>query len=84
MAMDGKCRHGIGDGKRAVGGGNAVVNRRYGLRGLPEPETLIAQSLEGLRRGDLVDQVQVDIESRRAVRFFDHYVVVPAFFKQGL
>ena len=41
-----------------------------------------AQTVKGLRRSDLVDQVQVDIENRRPTGRFDNQVRVPDFFKQ--
>ena len=40
-----------------------------------------AQALEGLRRGDLVNQVQVDIKQRRLVGGFAHYVASQSFSK---
>ncbi len=42
-----------------------------------------SQLLERLRRGDLVDQVQVDVEHRRATRLLRHHVVVPDLVEQG-
>jgi hypothetical protein len=59
----------VGHGQRAVGPAHLAAGR--------------AKPGEGLRRGDLVDQVQVDIEDRFAVLFVDD-VGVPDLVVEGL
>jgi hypothetical protein len=53
---------GVGDGQRQVAGGDVVVHRRHRQVGAPHLASRQAQPVEGLRRGDLVDQVEVDVE----------------------
>ena len=48
-------------------GGHAVVRGGDGQIGPPHFQAALAQP-EGLRRGDFVDQVQVDVEQRRGAR----------------
>ena len=73
----------VDDGQRAVGGGDAVVGGGDGQIGAADFEAALAQALKGLRRGDFVDQVQVDVEQGgRAGLFVDH-VRVPEFFDNG-
>src|SRR5262249_6216121 len=38
---------------------------------------------ERLRRGDFVDQMQIDVEQRRCARLMGHNVVVPNLFNDG-
>ena len=45
--------------------GDVVVHRRERQVGPPHAPAGEAQALERLRRGDLVDEVQVDVEQRR-------------------
>ncbi len=65
---------GIGDGqlgaigREARGGGQIVIGDRECQIGAAHPATGRAQALEGLRAGDFVDQVPVDIEEAGAVR----------------
>ena len=54
-----------------------VASVRSGRRTL---SPALAQTGEGLRRGDLVDQVQVDINQRRGARLFGNDVGVPNLF----
>ena len=71
--------NGIGDGSAPRFGRNIVVNRGHGAVGLAHPASGRAQAVEGLRRGDLVDQVQVYVEKRQAVGRRRDYVLVPDF-----
>jgi len=59
-----------------------MVHGGYGTFRLANPTSGGAQSIEGLRGGDLVDQVQVDIQNRRPTGRFGHCVCVPNFLKQ--
>ena len=70
---------GIDDGERAVGGRNAVVGGGEGEIGAADFEAALAQALESLRRGDFMDQMQIDIEERGSAGFFVNDVVVPDF-----
>ena len=69
----------VGDGSAARLGRNIVVDRGDRPVGLAHPASGRAQAVEGLRRGDLVDQVQVDIEKRQAVGGRRDDVLVPDF-----
>ena len=51
----------------ARGGGRRVIHGGHRPLGAPHLEAALAQPGEGLRRGDLVDQVQVDVEDGRRV-----------------
>ena len=73
----------IDDGQRAVGGGDAVIGGGDGEIGTPHLEAALAQALEGLRRGDLVHQVQVDEQQRGSAGLLVDYVGVPEFFDDG-
>ena len=54
-----------------------VVGRRDGLARMAHAEAARAQTGEGLRAGDLVDEVQVDREDRRGAGVLGDDVVVP-------
>jgi hypothetical protein len=48
-------------------------------------QAALTQDIEGLRRGDFVDQVQVDVQHRRVGVALRHdYMVLPDFFEQCL
>ena len=59
---------------------SAVATVRSGRRTL---QAALAQALEGLRRGDFVDQVQVDVEQRRRAGLLVDDVRVPDLFDDG-
>ena len=70
-------------GSDAVGGGDAVVGGGDGEIGTADLEAALAQSVERLRRGDFMDQVQVDdTAALGAPGFFVNYVGVPDFFDE--
>ena len=54
----------VGDQARRLGavGRHVVVGRGQGLVGAADPAAGQPQPVEGLRRGDLVDQVEVDVD----------------------
>ena len=52
----------VGDRLIDVQGRHVVVHRRHGEVGAAHGATVQAQAVEGLRRGDLVDEVEVDVE----------------------
>ena len=60
----------VGRGERAVGATNAAV--------------IDAQAVEGLGRGDLVDEVQVDVDEGGFARRRGDEVLVPNLFVKGL
>src|SRR5207249_2244937 len=64
----------VHNGQRAVRGRDAVVG--CGERQIRPPhfQAPLAESLESLRRGDFVHQMQVDIEQRRSSRLLMNYV----------
>jgi hypothetical protein len=66
-------------------GGGGVVHRREHALGSAHFEVFSAQDGESLRGGDLVNEVQVDVQHRRRVGAFGHNLVLfPDFFEQGL
>ena len=73
----------VDDGQRAIRGGNAVVGGGDGEIGTADFEAALAQALEGLRRGDFVDQVQVDEQQGGSAGLLVDYVRVPEFFDDG-
>src|ERR1019366_7644141 len=73
----------VGDGQRAVRRGNAVVGGGDGEIGSPPLEAALAETLEGLGRRHLVDQVQVDKQQGGSAGALVDYVRVPEFFDDG-
>jgi len=74
----------VGDDAQAVGRGrDGVVHRRHGVVGPADRDAAVAQTLEGLRRGDLMHEVEIDIENGRGARLMDDDVIIPDLFKQG-
>ena len=69
----------VGDG----GGGDVVVDRGDGAVGAAQLAAGEAETVEGLRRGDLVDEVQVDVEQRGFACGLGDEVLLPDFFKEG-
>ena len=67
----------IGDGQPAVGGGHVMIDGGHGPLGPPHLAAGQPQPLEGLRAGNLVDQLQVDVEDRLLALFGMDDVVVP-------
>src|SRR5437879_5714510 len=70
----------INDGKRAIRRRNAVVEGGNSQIAAADFEPALAQSLEGLRGRDLVDQVKVDIEQRGCAGLLVDDVGIPEFF----
>jgi len=58
----------VGDDEAVVdgGGGDVVVDRRDVALGMAERAIGEAQAFEGLRAGDFVDELEVDVEDGRA------------------
>jgi hypothetical protein len=67
----------IGDRLVDVRGGDVVVLGRQGEVGSTHGASGEAEPVEGLRRGDLVHQVQVDVEQVRLTLCGPHDVAVP-------
>ena len=76
---------GVGEGEVEADGGRVVVGRGQGEVGPAHGAAGQAQAVEGLGRGDLVDQVEVDVEQVGLVAGagVDH-VLVPHLLRQGL
>ena len=66
----------IGRGRRVVGGGDREV-------GAANFQATLAQALEGLRRSDLVDQMEVDIKQSGRAGLLVDSMGVPEFFDDG-
>ena len=71
----------IGDRSAARLGRNVVVNGGDRPIGLANPPPGHAQGLKSLRRGDLVDQMQVYVKKRQATGGRTHDMLMPDFFK---
>ena len=78
-----RLRRRIGDAAAAVGGGHVVVAHREVGRQPPHLAPGDLQALEGLRAGDLVQQVAVDVQQRGAVFLGVQDVVVPELVVEG-
>ncbi len=77
-------RIGVGDRLGTVGGRHVVI---LGAEGAVERAHLapaVAQGLEGLRRCDLVHQVQIDIKQRGFAGLLADHVAPPDFFEKRL
>ena len=75
-------RNGIGDGRAARLGRNIVIHGRDRAMGLTHLAASYAQSLECLRRSDLVHQMQIDVEQRQLSGGNTDDVLVPDFVQQ--
>ncbi len=64
-------------------GRRRVIHRGDGQIRTADLKPALAQHGEGLRRGDLVSQVQVDIQQIRRTGFLGHYVAIPNFLEQS-
>ena len=63
----------------AIGSGDVVVDNGQGTLRRPDLAMAQAQAFEGLRAGDFVHQVPVDINERCAVGVIGDQMVVPDF-----
>ena len=64
------------------GGGDVVVDGGDGAIGAADLAAGEAEALEGLRGGDLVDELQVDVEDGGLACGFDDDVLLPDFFEE--
>ena len=64
-------------GLAAVGRRNIVVDHGQRLVRRVHLAASDAQAFEGLRRGDLVHQVAIDVDQARSIRLFIHQMVIP-------
>ena len=67
-----------------AGCGDVVVYRGDGAVGAAELAASHAEAVEGLRAGDLVDEMQVNVEDAGFACGFGDEVLVPDFFEEGL
>jgi len=75
--LDLGARHRVGDRLVQIRGGDVVVLRRQGQVRPADPASGESKTVEGLRTGDLVDQVQVDEEQIRLPLGLADDVIVP-------
>ena len=73
----------IGDGLVDVGRGDIVVLGGHGQLGMADPTSGHAEAVEGLRRGDLVDQVEVNEQEVGFVGGGPHHVPIPHLLAEG-
>src|SRR5262249_5080368 len=71
-------------GNRSVVRGNVVVHGREREIGASHSPTRKPQAVEGLRRGHLVDQMQVDVDECRLGPLLSHEVALPDPIQQRL
>jgi hypothetical protein len=76
--------NGLGKGEIRPVGRRGMVHRRHGALRAADAQPALAQHGEGLGRGHLVDQVQVDVEHGRPAFLLGHHVRVPDFVEKGL
>ncbi len=67
-----------------AGGGDVVVDRGDGAVRTTKLAASHAEAVEGLRTGDLVDQVEVDVEDRGLACGLGYEVLLPDFFEECL
>src|SRR3981081_4221312 len=65
-------------------GGDVVIDCRDGAVGAAQFAAGHTEAVEGLWAGDLVDEVQIDIEDARFACGFDDEVLLPDFFEERL
>ncbi len=65
------------------GGGDVVVDRGDVALGMAERAAGEAEAFEGLRAGDLVDELEVDVEDGGLAGGFGDDVLLPDFFEEG-
>jgi hypothetical protein len=73
--------NGVGDRGTARLGWNVVVYRGYGSQRLPDPAPGRSQAIESLGRGNLMDEVQVNVKNRRPTAGFGYQVGGPDLFE---
>ena len=75
----------VGDHEPVVhaGRGHVVVDGRDVAFGMAQLAASESQAFKRLRRGDLMDQLQVDVEDRRLAFGFGDDVLLPDFFEEG-
>ena len=74
----------VHDGQMAILGGDGMVHHREGEIGAAHLAAGGFQAGKGLRGGDFVNQVAVNVDEGRLARGFAHHVRVPDFFVHGL
>jgi hypothetical protein len=82
--LDLLARDRVEDALLPVVGGRVVVGRRDDGVHAPGLAPGQLEALEGLRAGDFVNQVAVDVDQRGAVVFDVHHVAGPQFFVERL
>jgi hypothetical protein len=65
-------------------GGDVVIYRGDGSVGAAQLATSHAETVEGLRAGDLVDQMQIDVENARLACGFNDKMLLPYLFEECL
>ena len=75
---------GVADGKSPSGGGHAVVDGGQRQVGPAHRPSVQPEPVEGLGRGDLMNQVQVDVYQGRFALDLPHQMAVPYLFEEGL
>ena len=63
--------------------GRGMVHRSEGLVRTTDFDATLAQTGEGLRRGHLVDEVQINVEDSRGVGLLGNNVRIPDLFEEG-
>ena len=74
---------GVEDRQAALVGGGTVIRGGDGLVRAAHLEAALAQAGEGLRRGNLVHQVQINVQDGGRVRLLRHDVAGPDLVEKG-
>ena len=81
--LDLQTGHRIGDAFLTAGGGHVVVHHRQVGIQAPRRAVCLLQALEGLRTGDLMQQVTVDVQQAAAIGFLTDDMSVPQLVVKG-
>src|SRR6202041_1514426 len=73
--------NGVFDDEPVGGGGYIVVHRSHAAIGAPYRSSCQAESFKRLRGGDLMQQVQIDVEECRLALGSDDYMRIPNLFE---
>ncbi len=73
----------IGEGTRLARGGHDVIHRGNGALGVAHTQAEIPQGREGLRAGDLMNQMQADEQLRCASGQLGHLMQIPDLVVEG-
>ena len=83
QGVDLDLRHRVGDAQMAVGGWDAVIDRGEGEIGPTHRPAVHPQRVECLWRGDLMNEVQIDVKQIGFARALTNQVTIPNLLEQS-